>query len=173
MPCYQTLKRISELFFNEINRLSNKYKYNPTWISGELNLPYINQEAKSVIGSQYPNVLNELFYETLGLCNLDQSVNFPIRKNHTHDLLITNKPSFVGKCLEIFRDHDSEILAGVACQPKYSRAPRHKSFMWKEGDFELLKSDLKKVISMFSTTNSIETPIDNLWRKFSKHIIDI
>ena len=42
MPCYQTIKRISELFFNEINRLSNKYKYNPTWISGELNLPYTN-----------------------------------------------------------------------------------------------------------------------------------
>ena len=96
-------------------------------------------------------------------------------KNHTHDLLITNKPSFVGKCLQIpsFRDNDSEILAGVACQPKYSRSPRQKFFMWKEGDFERLKSDVKKVISMFSTTNSIETPIDNLWRKFSKHIMDI
>ena len=28
-------------------------------------------------------------------------------------------------------------------------------------------------MTMFITTNSIETPIDNLWTKFSKYIIDI
>ena len=34
-------------------------------------------------------------------------------------------------------------------------------------------SDVKNIMSMFTTTSSIETPIENLWTKFSKHIIDI
>ena len=45
--------------------------------------------------------------------------------------------------------------------------------MWKKVGFESLMSDVKKIMTMFTTTNSIKTPIDNLWTKFSKHIIDI
>ena len=115
------------------------------------------------------------FLETLDLCNSDQLDNFTSRKNHTLDLVITNRPSFVEKCLPIpgFGDHDTAISVDVACQPKYSKPPRWEVFMWKKVDFESLKSDIRNIMTMFTTTNSIETPIDDLWTKFSKHIIDI
>ena len=91
MSCYRTLKQTSsELLFNEINRLSNKYKYNPIWIGGDFSLHDIDWETKSITGSQYPKIINESFHETLDLCNSDQLVNFTRRKNHTLDLLITN-----------------------------------------------------------------------------------
>ena len=45
--------------------------------------------------------------------------------------------------------------------------------MWEKVGFESLMSDVKNIMTMFTTTNSIEIPIDNLWTKFSKHIIDI
>ena len=98
MSCYRAPKRTSsESLFDEIKRLSNKYKYNPVWISGDFNPPDIGWETKSIIGSQYPKALNESFLETLDLCNPDQLVNFTTRKNHIPDLLITNRLSFFKK----------------------------------------------------------------------------
>ena len=101
--------------------------------------------------------------------------NFTTRKNHTLDLLITNRPSFVDKCLSIpsFGDHDTAISVDVACQTKYSKPPHWEVFMCKKVGFESLMSDVKNIMTMFTTTNSIEIPIDNLWTKFSKHIINI
>ena len=46
-------------------RLSNKYKYNPIWISGHFNLPDISWKNKSITGGQDPHVLNESFIEKL------------------------------------------------------------------------------------------------------------
>ena len=177
MSCYRTPRPTSfESLFDEIQRLSNKYRYNPVWIGGDLiGLPDIDWETKSIIGSQYPKALNGSLLEILDLCNSDQLDNFTSRKNHTLDLVITNRPSFVEKCLPIpgFGDHDTAISVDAACQLKYSKPPRWEVFMWKKVDFESLKSDIRNIMTMFIITNSIETPIDDLWTKFSKHIIDI
>ena len=107
---------------DEIKRLSNKYKYNPVWIGGDFNLLDIDWETKSINESQCPTALNESFLETLNLCKSDQLVNFTTRKNHTLELLITNKPSFIEKCLPIpgIADHDNAISVDTAGQPKYS-----------------------------------------------------
>ena len=67
MSCYQTPKQTSEISFNEISILCKKYKYNPTWIIGDFYLPDVNCETKSIIGSQYSMVLNELFLEALDM----------------------------------------------------------------------------------------------------------
>ena len=138
MLCYRAPRRTSsESLFDEIKRLSKKYKHNPVWIGGDFNLPDIDWETKSIIGSQYPKSLNVSFLETLDLCNSDQLVNFTTRKNHTLDLLITNRQSFVDKCLPIpgFGDHDTAISVDVACQPMYSKPPCQEVFIWKKVDF--------------------------------------
>ena len=97
--------------FDEIKRLSNKYKYNPVWTDGDFNLPNTGWETNSSIRSQYPKAFNESLLKILDLCNSDQLVNFTTRKNHTLDLLITNRPSFAEKFLPIpaFGDHDTKI----------------------------------------------------------------
>ena len=57
MSCYRAPKRASsESLFDEIKRLSNKYKHNPVWIGGDFNLPDIDWETKPIIGSQYPKL---------------------------------------------------------------------------------------------------------------------
>lgn len=96
---------------DEIKRLSNKYKYNPVWTDGDFNLPNTGWETNSSIRSQYPKAFNESLLKILDLCNSDQLVNFTTRKNHTLDLLITNRPSFAEKFLPIpaFGDHDTKI----------------------------------------------------------------
>ena len=91
-----------------------------------------------------------------------------------------HKPAILMSCYQApkrkipgFGDRDTAISVDVAYQPKYAKPPRREVFMWKKVGFESLMSDVKNIMTMFTTTNSIETPIDNLWTKFSKHIIDI
>ena len=77
MSCYRAPKwTSSEWLFDEIKRLSNKYKYNSIWINGDVNLPNIDCETKPIIGSQYAKAINDSFLETLDLGNSDQLVNF-------------------------------------------------------------------------------------------------
>ena len=165
MSCYRAPKRPSfKSLVDEIKRLSDKYKFNPVLIGGDFNLPGIDWETKSIVESYYPKALNESFLETLDFCNSDQLVNLTTRKNHTLDLLIIHRSSFVEKCLLIpgFGDHETAISVDVTCQPKYSKSPRWKVFMWKKVDFESLMSDVNNIIFIYTITNSIETPIDNL-----------
>ena len=49
MSCYETPKQTcSELSFEEIKRLLNKYKHNPKWIDGDFTLTNTNWETSSV-----------------------------------------------------------------------------------------------------------------------------
>ena len=49
MSCYETPKQISsELSFEEIKTLSNKYKHNPKWIDRDFTLTNANWETSSV-----------------------------------------------------------------------------------------------------------------------------
>ena len=144
MSCYRAPKRASsESLFDEIKRLLNKYKHDPVWIGGDFNLPDIDWKTKSIHSKL--KALNKSFLETSYLCNSDQLVNFTTRKNHTLDLLITNRSSFIDTCLPIpgFGDHDTAIAVDVACQPKYSTPPHREVFMWKKVGFESLMSDVK------------------------------
>ena len=62
---------------------------------------------------------------------------------------MTNRPSFIEKCLPIpgIADHDNAISVDAAVQPKYSKPPRREVFMWKKVDF-------KNIMPTFTTTNS-------------------
>ena len=54
---------------------------------------------------------------------MEQVVNFPTRKQNTLDLLITNRPSFISKCIPVpgFGDHDSAILSDLTCHPQATK----------------------------------------------------
>ena len=67
----------------EITKLNTKYKNNPIWFGGDMNLPDINWETNSVIKHQYLKDINDCFLDTFLSCNLEQIVNFPTRGNNT------------------------------------------------------------------------------------------
>ena len=83
---------------------------NPIWIGGGFNLPDIHWEVKPINNYQYPKQPKERFVDLADNCSMEQVVNFPIRKQNTLDLLITNRPSFIKKCILVpgFGDRDSE-----------------------------------------------------------------
>ena len=99
---------------------SKKFKTNPQFIGGDFNLPDVDWESYTIVGSQYPKALNEQYLEVFDSNSLSQVVNFPTRQKNTLDLLLTNRPSFIESCKPIsgFGDHQTAILADVYCHPK-------------------------------------------------------
>jgi len=81
ISCYRAPKKVpSDPLFNEIARITLKYKQNPVWIGGDFNLPDIDWQTKAVVGNSYPKMLNESFLDVLDSCNCDQLVEFSTRK---------------------------------------------------------------------------------------------
>ena len=62
--------------FTHLKHLSNTYKL---WIAGDFNLPDINWNNMSVIGTAYPNNMNKFFIDTIEEIPMEQIVDFPTR----------------------------------------------------------------------------------------------
>ena len=71
--CYRPPKgsvKDAEVLSHEINKLSTKYKNNPLWLGGDLNLPDIDWSVNSIKGNQYTKAINETFLDGLDCANL-------------------------------------------------------------------------------------------------------
>ena len=132
--CYRPPKSTNnELIFEERKRLVSMHRKNPMWIGGDFNLPDIDWEVKSINNYQYPKQLNERFIDLIDNCNMEQVVNFTTRKQNTLDLLITNRPSFINKCIPVpgFGDDDSAILSDLICHLQATKPIKRKIHNWK------------------------------------------
>ena len=126
VACYRpTNNKLEEAknICEELSKLSNKYKNCPLWFGGDINLPDIDWKNYSVVNHQYSKLINETFIETFENCNLDQIVHFPTRVNNTLDILATNRPTLVNRCVPQpgLSDHDTTILADINCYAKKSK----------------------------------------------------
>ena len=156
----------NELIFEEIKRLASM------WIGGDFNLPDIDWEVKSINNYQYPKQLNERFIDLIDSCSMEQLVNFPTRKHDTLDLLITNRPSFINKCIPVlgFGDHDSAILSDLICHPPAAKPIKRKIHNWKRVNLEELRKNVKEQMVKFVRGNTVNTPINHLVQQFSSTI---
>ena len=171
--CYRPPKNTNnELLFEEIKRLASMYRKNPMWIGGDLNLPDKDWEVKSINNYQYPKQLNERFVDLTDSCSMEQVVNFPTRKKNTLDLLITNRPSLISKCISEpgFGDHGSAILSDLICHPPATKLIKRKIHNWKRGNLEELRKNVKEKMVKSVTGNAIDTPMNHLWQQFSSTI---
>ena len=140
--CYRPHNNTNnELNFEEIKRLASMHRKNPMWICGDFNLPDIDWQVKSINNYQYPKQLNKRRINLIDSCTMEQLVNFPIRKQNTLDLLITNRPFFVNKCIPVpgFGDHDSAILSDLICHPQAAKPIKRKIHNWKIANLEQLR----------------------------------
>ena len=103
---------------------------------------------------------------------MEQVVNFPRRKQDTIDFFITNRPSFINKCILVsgFGDHDSAILVDLICQLQATKLIKRKMRNWKIANLEQLRKNVKEQIMKFVRGNPINTPINHLWQQFSSTI---
>ena len=97
---------------------------------------------------------------------MEQVVNFPTRKQNTPDLLITNRPSFINKCIPVpgFGDHDSAILSNLISHPQTTKPIKRKIHSWKRVNLEKLRKNVKEQMVKFVRGNTVNTPINHLWQ---------
>ena len=56
----------------ELKILLRKYKTNPIWFGGDMNLPDIDWSTNSITKHQYVKDINECFLDTFSKCNLER-----------------------------------------------------------------------------------------------------
>ena len=88
------------------------------------------------------------------------------------DLLLTNCPTFAVNCKPShgFCDHDTSILASIFCHPKNIKPVQRKKNCWSRADIDSLRTEIRNGMNNIRT-ETIETPITNLWNKFKNAIL--
>ena len=88
-------------------------------------------------------------------------------------MLAINRPTLVTRCVPHpgMSDHDSSVLADIQCHARNEKPAIRKIYVWKRADITKLQSFVQQEVDQFTTSNSIDTPVDTLWSKL-KHIID-
>ena len=147
----------------EITKLNTKYKNNPIWFGGDMNLPDINWETNSVIKHQYLKDINDCFLDTFLSCNLEQIVNFPTRGNNTLEIVVTNRPNLVR-----ISDHETTILLDINCHAKKVKQPKRQIFMWNRLNTILLKNHVSAEVEVFMNNNTTGTHINDIWSNFKR-----
>ena len=71
-----------------------------------------------------------------------------------------------------FGDHDTAIIADILCHPQKIKPIQRKVHVWKRADLEALHKDVKDEMDKFTTAESIETPVNNLWTRFKDIILN-
>ena len=174
--CYRSPNNDNDSNTNIINNLLSicqKYKNNPIWIGGDFNLPDIDWTSNNIVDHQNPKKLNEDFLAMFDQCNLTQHVDFSTRKNSTLDLLFTNRPTFVINCEPVpgISDHDTSVLADIICHPQKIKPIRRKINCWNRADIVSLRVDVDHGMRQFFETETVETPINDLWVKFKNILL--
>lgn len=78
--------------------------------------------------------------QSINGAGLEQMVNFPVKGNNTLDIFATNRPSLVTSCepMRGISDHDLIIIQSEV-YAKYQRATKHKIYLWKNANTEVIK----------------------------------
>ena len=158
---------------NEIKTLTASFKNNPHWFGGDTNLPDIDWENNSIVGHQYAKIINESFLDTFDDCGLEQIVRFPTRINNTLDIVATNRPTFVNRCIAYpgLSDHNTSALVDIVCHPIRSKPTKHKIFLWNRADKIPIKNQIRTEIANFINNHTIDSPVNEMWRNLT-HIIE-
>lgn len=159
---------------NKLNELLKKYKNIPIWLAGDFNLPDIDWSTNSIVSNQNRVELNEHFLELFDKHKLSQHVDFNTRLEALLDLLLTNRPTFLVRCLPLpgFGDHDTCVLADIICHPQKHKPIQRTVYCWKRANIDQLRQDIDKNIKDLMAISNHNTPINDLWCSFKDIIIN-
>ena len=111
----------------EFERLKRQAKGDMLIIGGDFNCPDIDWPSLSIQGSRNPRILNQTILNIVNKADLEQTVDFPTRKNKVLDLIMTIHSSFKGLCkpLPSLGNSDHEIvLYDTSLTPLRPKPPR-------------------------------------------------
>ena len=150
---------------NELTKISRKYKSSPIWFGGDMNLPDIDWSIDSVTSYQYSKEINEAFIQTFNACNLEQIVDFPTRGSNILEIVSTNRPNLVNKCVPYMgmSDHETTVLVDIECNTKRCKPTKRKIFLWKKVNMAQMKELVSAEVIGFLQENTTFTQINQLW----------
>ena len=151
-----------------LRQVVSKFPSATFWISGDFNLPDIDWSSESIVGHQYTVALNNCFLSTFHDLGMSQIVDFPTRLDKTLDLFLTNRPTLVSKCIPLPGVSDHEMVFTISdVRAKRLKPTRRKILLWKKADMDTVRSHLDEFASTFLSTNSVDTPVDDLWSQIT------
>ena len=132
---------------------------------GDFNLPDIYWSSESIVGHQYTVALNNCFLSTFHDLGMSQIADFPTRLDKTLDLFLTNRPTLVSKCIPLPGVSDHEMVFTISdVRAKHLKNQLVGKFLlWKKADMDTVRPQLDEFASTFLSTNSVDTPVDDLW----------
>ena len=164
----------AEKLCQDLRLISSKYPSATFWLSGDLNLPDISWVDESVIGHQYSKSINDCFLSTFNDLGLTQIVDFCTRHGNILDIFLTNRPSLIRRCIPLPRLSDHEMVFTVSdVQAKRLKPVPRKILLWRRANVSDIKSRLSYFASNFTSTYSVDTPVNTLWNAVVHELLHI
>ena len=90
-----------------------------------------------------------------------QDVKQPTRKGKILDLVLTTNPNLVknDQVVNGMSDHDA-VLVDITLKPSINRKQPRKVFLFKKGDIESARNDLKIRLDSYLTNNPLDKSVD-------------
>ena len=159
---------------NVIQDVANKNKKSILWVGGDFNLPDIDWKTFSIVGHQYPRVINESIITTMTEAGLDQVVTFPTRLDNTLDLFLTNRPSCINKCQPIPGISDHEIVyIDSDIKPRRKRPVKRKIYLWDKADMNVIHDEGNKMMQEFVSTYDSSSSVIEMWDSIESKLMKI
>ena len=157
-----------------IDQLCTKYPDSPVWIGGDVNLPDIDWSADTVAGNSYNLNINTKFLNCCLVNGLEQVVDFPTRYENLLDILLTNRPSLMGRVDRVpgVSDHQG-VLASSLVKARYRRPVKRKIYLWNRSDTDSIRDEMASFSHRFTLDYSIHTPVNQLWITFKSKCLEI
>ena len=111
--------------------------------------------------------LNNQLLDIANSISLSQTVNKTTRSENTLDLFFTNNESLVNRVETILgmSDHDI-VLIENELSPKRVPQPKRKVLLYKKGDYDGMKDELKSFQQEFNTIDKDSITTSELWSLF-------
>ena len=151
--------------------IATKYPSATLWVCGDFNLPDIDWKSDCVVNHHYPVALNNCFISTFNDLGLSQIVDFPTRYHNTLDLFLTNRPSLIKECVPLPGVSDHEMVLTISnVIARYQKSVPRKILLWKKCNPDLIRKDIEEFASSFMSSNTLNTPVDNMWSEITTNL---
>jgi hypothetical protein len=160
---------------NTVHDIALKHKKATIWLGGDFNLPDISWENHQITGHQYPLRFNNRLLEEVQDLGLEQVADFPTRNEAFLDLLLTNRPSLVNKCVPLpgLSDHDTIIHANCDVAARKQKPTKRKIFLWSKADTTALNDGTRSFSDSFTSKHDASSDVEDMWNEFKSGVNNI
>ena len=118
--------------------------------------------------------INSSFLKCCHDNGLEQIIDFPTRHDNLLDILLTNRPSLVGRTDPVpgVSDHEG-VLVSTLIKARYRRPVKRKIYLWNKSDIQAIQHDMASFALKFLQQHSIQTPVQELWLAFKSKCLYI